>query len=217
MSDALIASLNQRIAELTNNKAKLNSALREARSEAKTAKESAESASKQLATLASERDTLAAQASAGPEDLLKQVAELKGQIAARDHRDGFKAAAVAAGVAPSALDDLYALSGMKPGDDPAKPEDFVAYLTEAKTARPWAFTGEAPSSSGQTQAGTAGTQGTLALAATQPPPGAGRGAPDHSSTAFKVRKSDLSNGSWMAAHQADVAKASAEGRLVVAD
>lgn len=217
MSDALIASLNQRIAELANSKAKLNSALKEARAEAKAAKESAEAASKQLATLTSERDTLAAQAATGPEDLTRQITDLKAQIASRDHKDGFKAAAVAAGVAPTALDDLYALSGLKPGDDPVQPETFAAYLTEARTARPWAFTGETPSASGQTPAGTAGTQGTLALAATPPPPGAGRGAPDHSSTSYRVRKADLANGSWMSQHQADVAKASAEGRLVITD
>jgi hypothetical protein len=217
VSDALITSLQANIADLTTSKAKLHAALKQARAEAKEAKDSAAAAAAQLAAMSSERDTLAARAASGPEDLLKQVAELKGQIAARDHRDGFKAAAMAAGVSPTAMDDLYALSGLKPGDDPAKPEDFVAYLTEAKTARPWAFTGESPSASGQTQAGTAGSQGTLALAATQPPPGAGRGAPDHSSTAFKVRKSDLSNGAWMSQHQADVARASAEGRLVIAD
>ncbi len=201
-----------------NDKAKLNIALREARGEAKAAKAEVETMASQVKTLAAERDTLATTAKAGPEDLLKQVAELKGQLSTRDHRDAFRQAASAAGVAPAAMDDLYSLSGLKPGDAPAKPEDFSAYFTEAKNARPWAFTGESASAGSQTATPNQGaaSQG-LGLVPTVPPPGSGRGASDRSSVAYQVRRSDLGNGLWMQANQSEVSKASAEGRLVVVD
>lgn len=217
MSDALIASLNQRINELTGQLTNLKAALKQERGDRRAAAEERDTLRAQVATLTTERDTALSAAKAAPDDLRKQIADLQGQIAQRDHRDAFRAAARAAKVKDAALDDLYNLSGLKPGEAPPKAEDFAEFLAAQKEARSWAFdTEDSPGQgNGPTLGQPAGGPPPIRLAPAAPPPGAGRGVPDHSSSKLRVTADQLGDGAWMQANQDAVTRASAEGRLEI--
>lgn len=217
MSEALIASLNGRITELTNQLTNIKAALKEERSARKSAAEERDTLKAQVGTLTTERDTALQAAKAAPDDLRKQIADLQGQLAQRDHRDAFRKAAESAGVSKQAVDDLYSLSGLKPGETPADPAGFAEFLAAQKEARPWAFDGESPSpqgngaSSGQPAGGSQG----IKLAPAPAPAGAGRGVPDHSSSKFRVTRDQLADGLWMQANQDAMDRAAVEGRLEI--
>ena len=215
MSEALIASLNQRISALEAEKANLQTALKQARGERKTAIERANGLDAQVATLTTERDTALKAASAAPDDLKKQVSNLQGQLSQRDHRDAFRSAARKAGVKESSVDDLYNLSGLKPGESPADPEHFADFLTAQKEARSWAFDGDSQSQGNGQPAGNGQSAAKIQLQPTTAPAGSGRGVPDRSSSMLKVSAANLADGLWMQANQTAVATASREGRLVV--
>lgn len=83
-------------------------------------------------------------ASTTPDEKDATIADLRGQIASRDHKDAFRKAAGEAGVKPGSVDDLYSLSGLKPGEGEAKAEDFAGFLASAKEGRSWAFGEAAP-------------------------------------------------------------------------
>jgi hypothetical protein len=217
MSEALIASLNQRINELTGQNSNLKAALKEERSARKSAAEKLAEAEKAVGTLTTERDTALSAAKAAPDDLRKQITDLQGQLAQRDHRDAFRAAARDAGVSGKAIDDLYSLSGLKPGETPADPAGFAEFLAAQKEVRPWAFDGESPSPQGNgatTGQPAGGSQG-IKLAPAPAPAGAGRGVPDHSSSKFRVTRDQLADGLWMQANQDAMDKAAVEGRLEI--
>lgn len=215
MSEALIASLNARVTELTSQNANLNAALKEARRERKAADDGKAELKAQADKLAAERDELKTKLESAPNELRGKIVELESAIKARDHKDAFKAAAIEAGVSAKAVDDLYALSGLKPGDGPVDPAEFAEALATAKEARPWAFDGEQQSPSQGQGAPPQGGSQSIRLAAVPPPSGGGRGASDLPSTKFRVTSADLADGAWMQANQESVAKASAEGRLEV--
>lgn len=198
MSDQLIASLNQRVSELTSQNASLNAALKQERGKRQAIRTDLEKLQAQVTTLTTERDKWKATAESVPGEQSQRVADLEGQLRQRDHRDGFRAAALAAGVKSEAVDDLYALSGLKPGDAAPKPEDFTEALTTAKAARAWAF-GEPPAADGSTSVADAngtGAQGNLTVNGTPPPPGAGRSASDASPTRVQYRLSDVAKPGW---------------------
>lgn len=218
MSDALISSLNARISELDQKNANLNSALKAERKGVAAIKGELDTLKAQVGTLTTERDQWQAKATAAPDDLTKEIGDLRGQLSQRDHRDAFKQAAAKAGVAPDRVDDLYGLSGLKPGDQPATPEDFADYLATAKESRPWAFGGASPSG------GSTGDEGgnpfaaqAIKLGAQPPVPGGGRGASDHSSGLFTVRRADAKDVGWMRDNGAKLGEAAAKGTLRWAD
>lgn len=210
MSEALIASLNNRISQLETDKAQLGQALKQSRGEAKAAKAERDQLATSARDLTAERDRLKAAADAGPADLQARIAGLEGEIAGRDHRDSFRDAALASGVKPEAVGDLYSLSGLKPGDAAPKPEDFAGFLSSAKEGRPWAF-GEAPA-----PAVEGGPPSPVTLAKTPAPAGGGRGASDTTSGLFTVRRSDMTP-AWMQTNQSKLAEHAEAGTLRVQD
>jgi outer membrane murein-binding lipoprotein Lpp len=223
MSETLINSLNSRVSELTTQVAQLNAALKQERGEKKTLRTDLEKAQGQVTSLTTERDTWKQKAESAPGEQSQRITDLEGQLRQRDHRDGFREAALAAGVKPEAVGDLYQLLGVKPGDTAPKPEDFAEPLKAARTARAWAF-GEAPAADGSTSATNAngngnanangnGTQGSVEVPATPPPPGAGRSASDTTSTRVQYRMSDVAKPGWAQANPA-LQKALAEGNAV---
>lgn len=215
MSDALISSQNQRINDLQGENSNLKAALKEARKEKGRVAEERDALRKQAETLTTERDTAMAAAKAAPDDLRRQIAGLQGQLASRDHKDVFRAAAREAGVSEKNVADLYNLSGLKPGDGAADPQVIADFLAAQKEARPWAFDNEGPPPLGQgAPGGDAGSQ-SIRLAPATAPVGGGRGAPDHSSAKFRVTADQLGDGTWMHTNHEAVARASADGRLEI--
>lgn len=219
-SDTLIHSQNARISQLEADKANLQAALNGERKARKADRTALAELQGKLTTAEAERDTARAAVTAAPDEKDKEIGWLKGELAGRDHRAAFDEAARGAGVKPENLDDLYELSGLKPGDAEPKAEDFAEFLAGAKAARGWAFGDVATDAGGTSGAkgGTAalGTQG-IRLGATAPPPGAGRGASDHTSGLFTVRRGDARNPLWMRDNGAALARAQSEGRLRWAD
>jgi hypothetical protein len=139
-------------------------------------------------------------------DLVRENAELKAWRAEREHRDTFRAVALERGVSPKAVEDLYLILQLKPGDKPPKPEDFVAVLDQAKEARPWAFGSEPPASS---QAPTpAGKTPPVA------PAGAGRSASAPSVGSVKYRLDEVSRPGWQQSRP-ELVEALKEGRAVL--
>jgi hypothetical protein len=210
--------LHTRIGELEKAKASLEVALRQARGERKTAVERSAELEGQVRTLSAERDEVKAQVERAPGEWQTKAQQLQAQLAERDVREAFRDRALAAGVKPEAIGDLFALSGLKPpaeGDLP--PNHFDTFLAEAQTGRAWAFY-ESPTPAGQpgTSPAPAGQSGAaqgapLVTPSVAPPPGAGRGGSDHSSTLSTFRRSEVGTPAWMQANQAKLAEATANG------
>lgn len=206
MSEALIASLNQRTSDLSAKVAELEAALKGEREKTRSVRKAlgiesitdAPDRIRELMTAAKEVDGLkssieAAKASAAtPDEKDKRIAELQGKIRERDASDAWKAAATKAGVNPALADDLRKLLDVRPPEDgEITPDAFTPLFTdELKAARPWAFASPADSSTTNTAAaagqsaasGTApvnGRSGAVpALPALPPGPGVSRGAPE---------------------------------------
>lgn len=121
-------------------------------------------------TLRAELESLRSQV-ASPDEKDATIAELRGKIRERDHRDAFRDAAVKAGVNSEHIADLYTLSGLKPSDDGAiAPDDFADFLASAKSSKAWAFASPQPPG----QSDNPGQP----LAPTPPGPGLHRGQPE---------------------------------------
>jgi hypothetical protein len=153
---------------------------------------------------------------AGKDDADKRLADALAENARLKHFEVFRDAAIAAGVAPKFVRDLYQLSGLTPGDKPAKAADFAEFLTAAKTERAWSFAngGAEPTDSadagGSSSSGAGG--GGIELGQAQPPAVLdGRGQPNPTSGRFTFKASDLANPSWMARNQEKLAKAVKDG------
>lgn len=220
MSDTLIASLNQRVSELTQQNANLTAAVRETRRELKASKETAETLKGQLKAAATERETWKGKAEAAPTEQARRVAELEGQLRTRDHRDGFRAAALKAGVKPDAVADLYQLSGLKPPEQgDIDPAGFAGFLDGAKAARSWAFgANEDPDAGGSSGGAPGGTTQADRKPPLQGGQGGGRGALDTSaSNRFVVRSADLADADWVQSNWSRYTRALQEGAVVYAD
>lgn len=203
MSEALIASLNQRTSDLSAKVAELEAALKGEREKTRSVRKAlgiesitdAPDRIRELMTAAKEVDGLkssieAAKASAAtPDEKDKRIAELQGKIRERDASDAWKAAATKAGVNPALADDLRKLLEVRPPEDgEITPDTFMSLFTEElKAARPWAFASPADPSTaaaaGQSAASGAapvnGRSGAVpALPALPPGPGVSRGAPE---------------------------------------
>jgi hypothetical protein len=141
----------------------------------------------------------------------RRITELQSALKTRDHRDTFRAAAAAVGVGADRVDDLYAVSGLKPGDDEPKPDDFTAFLETAKTAKAWAFTAPAGSEPGAHRAAPETEPTPWNLKPAAPPNGAGRGFPDNQAGALTVSKSRMSEQHYATVMQPKVAQAMTDG------
>jgi hypothetical protein len=208
MSEELIKSLNSRISELEKQKDDLHKRWTAARHENKSLKATLDEAvaerdefAQAVTEMSDEHEALAAQANAGPEELTARIKELEGSIAARDYKDTFKTAALKSGVHPDKVDDLLSLSGLKPGDEPAKPEDFADFLSTAKEARSWAFA-EASQTGGQaspvaaTPVANGSQAASVALANASQAIGSGRSVSDTSAAKVTYSLSEVARSGW---------------------
>lgn len=204
MSETLIASLNQRVNELTTEKANLQAALKEARSKGKGTTEELDALRQQVQTLTVERDALKSKADVAPAELAAENAKLKATIRQRDHKDSFKARAIEKGVNPARVDALYKLSDLSPPDEgEITPEAFDQFLGEAQASHDWAF-----STPGSKQAASNGaSQGTATA-------GLGRSASGTSATTVRYSMADVQKPGWQQANPT-LAQALSEGRAVL--
>lgn len=201
MSDALIDSLNRRITELEQRAVKLQAAVTQARHEGKDLRARSSSLEEQVQHLTSDRDGWKQKAESGPQELQARIAELEGQVRQRDHRDAFRQAATTSGVSPAFVDDLYTLSGLKPGDAPAQPGEFAEFFAAAQTSRPWAFGASPPpgQSGTPTPSGQNGASQGVGLQGTSPPPGAGRSASSAPANGVRYTASEVRKPGWQQA------------------
>lgn len=177
MSDELVQSLNRRIRDLEELTAKYQAARTQARHESKDLRVRVTALDEEVKSLSAQRDTWKARAESAPSEQSARIVELERQLATRDHRDMFRSEAMGAGVNPSFIDDLYVLSGLKPGDSPVQSGSFAEFLEVAKTSRPWAFGSQPSGQNGVSQpSGQNGIAQAIGLGATASPPGAGRSA-----------------------------------------
>jgi len=183
MSEALIASLQKRIDDLTGQVAQLNAEGKTRRIENKRIKAELEDARGQVAALTTQRDTLQNQANAGPAELQAQVADLQGKLLARDHRDAFGGVkefsvkgedgkeskyTLNKGVS---VDDLWTALGYKAEGETPDAAKVSGLLSGAVATKPYLF---APAS-GETPTNAAGAATTAAgHGVGRPGPGASR-------------------------------------------
>ena len=206
MSDALIASLNQRVQELTTEKANLHAALKEAKGKGRSVSEELETLRQQVQALTTERDTLKAKSDVAPAELAAENARLKATIRQRDHKDAFKARAIEKGVNPARIDALYKLSDLSPPDEgEITAEAFDPFLDEAQASHDWAFSTPASHQA-------APTNGASQQAA---PAGLGRSASGTSATQVRYSMADVQKPGWQQ-NNPTLAKALEEGRAVLA-
>lgn len=89
MSETLIASLQKRINDLTDENTGLKSEAKDRRIANGKLKKDLEAATKSVDTLTKERDELKNAAASGPKELTDKIASLEGQILSRDHKEAF--------------------------------------------------------------------------------------------------------------------------------
>ena len=89
MSEALIASLQKRIDDLSTENTNLKSEAKDRRIANGKLKKDLETATKSNETLTKERDDLKTAAASGPKDLTDKIASLKGELLSRDHKAAF--------------------------------------------------------------------------------------------------------------------------------
>jgi hypothetical protein len=205
VSESLIASLNQRITELTTEKANLQAALKESRSKGKASVEELETLRQQVQALSAERDTIKAKVDLAPTELAAENAKLKAAIRQRDHKDAFKARALEKGVSPARVEALYKLSDLTPPDEgEITAEAFDPFLDEAQASHDWAFSTPASHQAAPNGA----TQGTATA-------GLGRSASGTSATQVRYSMADVQKPGWQQSNPT-LAKALEEGRAVLA-
>ena len=209
MSDVLIASLNTRNQTLEGDKANLNAALQGERKQRKALQVELARMTTEADAFKLDRDGWKVKAEAAPSEKDAEIATLRDSISQHDFRAQFDKAAKAAGVTDIRLDSLYKLSELKPGDTPAKAEDFAGFLTTAKEAHSWAFgetlaasksTGAAAQNSGSQAGNSAAVSG-------------GRGGSDTSGSQVQYSLADVRKPGWQAKYPALV-KALADGSAV---
>jgi hypothetical protein len=192
MSEALISSQNQRIVELQGEKGNLQRALKEARHLLKARAEELEKLRKETEGWSKERDQAIEKLKASPSEHAARMAELESENNGLKHQVTFTTAALKAGAKPDSIEDLYKLSGLKPGMEPATVESFAEYLEGAKQARSWAF-GVTPAPAGN-QASPKSS-----LGATVPPVGSGRSASDAAASKVYYTRRDVVEPNWQKA------------------
>jgi hypothetical protein len=178
VSDALIASLQDRINQLQQENATIRAEAKDRRIKGKAQKERLEELERALGEIAAERDEYKTAIEAEPHELQKQVDEYRGKLRDRDHRDKFRELARTQGVThDKALDDLWSLSGYKADADTVDETKLTAAITGALAGRDWLKATPAPAGANGTAGAPATTAAQSAAEVTRPPgPGATRGA-----------------------------------------
>lgn len=161
---------------------------------------------KQVETLTAERDGLTTQLTKAPNALREENEKLKGEIRLGRHKSTFETVAKELKVRPEAINDLFSLSGYKAETDEPDPESIKGIINPLLESRPHMLAQETTSTTQQQQK-------------LPPGPGATRGASvgTQQNGVLKVSRADLSDPTYMRAHQQEIAAASKEGRFVVAD
>jgi hypothetical protein len=122
------------------------------------------------------------------------MTELEAENNDLKHQVTFTTAALKAGAKPDSIEDLYKLSGLKPGTEPATVESFAEYLEGAKQARSWAF-GVTPAPAGHQATPPKGSP----LGAAMPPAGSGRSASDVAAGKVYYTRRDVVEPNWQKA------------------
>lgn len=209
MSDAIIASLQRRIDELTGENATLKSEAKNRRIAGKKAGQELADLRKDHDALVKDRDSWKGKAEAAPSDLAEKVKQLEGQIRDGKHRSAFAKAAEAAGVEPKAVEDLWTLSGYKAEADEPDAPSIERAIAGAKEARPYLFR---PAGEGQGEGQGQPAKEPLKLKVpVDNSRGSGQGA---GPTAFRVTSANLQDLGWMQANAARINEARAAGTLV---
>jgi hypothetical protein len=186
MSESLIASLNQRVSELTNEVATLRAESKNRRLARKEALAEVDALKAQLAAVEAERDKLAT--STGSGDTAKRIAELEAEVRRRDHRDVWSKALDGKLHEKASIEDVWAKTGYTPGEAVPSPETIEGMVGKALEAAPYLF---ATDQSGSERS----TNGTAAKA-TPPPPGTGRAAPGTSAGRVTYTRADITQPGW---------------------
>jgi FtsZ-binding cell division protein ZapB len=179
MSEVLIAQLQKRIDELTNESASLKTEAKSRRHKNKSLQEELDGLKTQVDAITKERDSLKAASTARPGELQAIIDDLRGQIRTRDHRDAFKRLAKDAGARTedTALTDLWNASGYKADSDTIDDAKITAAITEALAGRDY-LKAVAASDEANEEAARAAQQTAHGAANgnRQPGPGANRGS-----------------------------------------
>jgi hypothetical protein len=217
VSDALIASLNNRVSELTT-------ALAKANAEAKQRRHQRVATEKKLAELATAHEALAAEhgklkaaADATPGQLQTENTELKGKLRAIGHKEAFAEALKSAKGAdgkPLALNQgatIETLWGQikyeVPDADP-DPKKITELIGEAVTAHPFLFTTAPDGARGP--GGSTGSKPPL-----NPAPGGGRGRLDMANDKVYVRESELRDPKFAYENSKRLGEAQKAGKLEI--
>ena len=185
MSESLIASLNQRVTELTNEVANLRAESKDRRLARKAALAEAADLRAKLAKVEAERDKLAA--STGSGDTAKRIAELEGEIRRRDHRDVWAKALDGKLHEKASIEDVWAKTGYTPGEAVPSPDVIGELVNKAADAAPYLFADHS-----SPEKGTNGS----AVKATPPPAGSGRAAPGTSAGRVTYTRADITEPGW---------------------
>jgi hypothetical protein len=207
MSDALIASLQSRISELTDQLATVKTEAKTRRKAQAATRTELEAALAQVKELATDRDAWKGKAEAAPGEKDKKIAELEGQILERQHADVFGELKQdkELGLDPRMpVTTIMRELGYKPEGAPDR-DKLKSLVAEAKPRLGHLFSPAADS-------GNAHATGQ----AREPGPGAQRGGSPNSasSPAGTVSRAQLRDAKWMFANQALAATAVKEGRIV---
>lgn len=190
MSDALIASLQKRLDELTGENATLKSEAKDRRIKGRTLAQELEAIKAERDGLAAERDTYKTKAEAGPAELTSRIAELEGSIRTRDHRDAFASVKefevkgddgkpLKYTLAPGAsIEDVWHFTGYKPEGDRPEAASINEQLGKALATKPLLFAEVKPADAGTTA--PRGATQPIALNRREGGPGAGKGVNDSS-------------------------------------
>lgn len=227
MSDELIKSLNQRIAELERRVAQAEVSRKEARRERDTLKEqltakaaeldeltaragaAAGEADKLKAALEAERDEWKGKATAAPTEQAARIAELETALRTRDFRDAFgKAVGDELGEGWD-VDDVWRYSGFDPAKvDTLDPDQITELVGKAREAKPGLFSKPAAPGNGA-------SHGTIRppLKVSESP---GRGARDSVSGRVTYKRADLARPGWQTSNPA-LAQAFKDGTAVLLD
>lgn len=151
MSDALIASLQKQVTDLTNENAGLKAEAKDRRIKNAKLNKEIEELRGLNETVTKERDEFKVKAEAAPADLTKQIGDLQGQLRSRDHRDAFssvKEFAVKGEDGTEAkytlndgvsVDDLWTGLGYKPEGDIPDQARITGILSEGRASKPYLF------------------------------------------------------------------------------
>jgi len=204
MSDALIASLQRRVDDLTAQNATLSAEAKDRRIAGKKLKAELEALKATHGQLAKDFDELKGKATAAPSEKDAKIAELEGKLLARDHKDAFAGVAefkvkgqdgqeadytLRKGVSVEALwtNLQYKAEGETP--DAAK---ISGLLAGAVATHPYLFE---PKPAQAAEGAPGGANGPIVTGRREAGPGAGKGVSNNSQPASVAAQVDATYGS----------------------